>query len=120
LNILIIEDDAQLRRLLKSMLERDGHMTLTAENGNEGVMIAHDTKPDIVITDILMPEKEGLETIVEIRREYPDVKIIAMSGGGTYSDISFLDVAKRLGAQKTLSKPFTPDDLRKTIASLFQ
>ena len=73
---------------------------------------------DLIITDILMPEKEGLETIIELRRNYPHVKIIAISGGGLIGNLTFLSAAKHLGALRTLTKPFTHEELLKTIEEL--
>ena len=118
-SILIIEDDDQLRTLLQNVLLKEGYTIFVAGNGNEGVLQAREKRPDLIITDIIMPEKEGLETIIDIRKEIPHVKIIAMSGGGTYSDLSFLDVAKRLGAQQTLSKPFSATELREAVHQAF-
>ena len=104
--ILIIDDEDQARNMLSLALERAGHEVVSARDGNEGLQLYHTTLVDLIITDILMPEKEGLETIIELRREFPNVKIIAMSGGGHKGNLNFLQIAKRLGAQRTLQKPF--------------
>ena len=79
--ILIIEDDEHVRGMLRKMLERIGYDVFDAPDGKEGLDFYRNTPVDLVITDILMPEKEGIQTIMELRREFPDVKIIAISGG---------------------------------------
>lgn len=104
--ILVIDDEDQTRNMLLQVLQRAGHEVVTARDGSEGLQLYHTTLADLIITDILMPEKEGLETIIELRREFPNVKIIAMSGGGHKGNLNFLQAAKRLGAQRTLQKPF--------------
>jgi YesN/AraC family two-component response regulator len=104
--ILIIDDEAQPRRMLQQALTWAGYEVVEARDGNEGLQGFRATPTDIIITDILMPEKEGLETIIDLWREFPRVKIIAMSGGGRTGNLNFLDVARRLGAQHTLEKPF--------------
>jgi YesN/AraC family two-component response regulator len=87
------------------MLVRAGHVVEEAPNGDVGLRKYPHFSPDLVITDILMPEKEGLETIQAIRKADPRAKIIAISGGGARGDMNFLFVAKKLGAQKVLPKP---------------
>ena len=104
--ILVIDDEDQGRNMLCQVLQRAGHEVVTARDGNEGLQLFRTTLVDLIITDILMPEKEGLETIIELRLEFPNVKIIAMSGGGHQGNLNFLEVAKRLGARRTLQKPF--------------
>ena len=81
--ILIIEDEESIRKMLKKLFEISGHSVLEAPDGETGCQIYRNEKPDIIITDIFMPEKEGLETIKEIKRDFPDIKIIAISGGGS-------------------------------------
>lgn len=116
--ILIIDDEDQARNMLLQALEREGHEVVAARDGNEGLQLYHTTLADLIITDILMPEKEGLETIMELRREFPDVKIIAMSGGGHKGNLNFLQVAKRLGAQRTLQKPFHLQEVIQLVAEV--
>ncbi len=105
-SILIIDDDPQIGDLLKRLLEDEGHRVDTAMNGIEGISHYRTHQSDLVILDILMPEKEGLETIVELRRDFPGVKIIAMSAGNARAKVNLLDLARRLGAQHSLLKPF--------------
>ena len=116
--ILIIDDDRQVREMLKKMLERNGYDVLAAKDGNEGLNVYRNSKVDLVITDILMPEKEGIQTIMELRRNFPDVKIIAMSGGGTVGPETYLAMARELGADRTLSKPFTMATLTGMVKEL--
>jgi CheY-like chemotaxis protein len=93
-------------------LEQAGHQVAEAPNGNEGLRLCQQLNPDLIVTDIIMPEKEGLETIMELRRDFPLVKVIAISGGGqTMAGSTCLHLAKRLGAAKTLAKPFSKQEL---------
>ena len=105
--ILVIDDDVHILRALRWMLEGEGYEVVEAVDGNEGIKLLRREPIDLVITDIIMPEKEGLETIMELRRDFPSVKIVAMSGGGHVSPKEYLYLAKKLGAQHTLCKPFT-------------
>jgi len=119
--ILVVDDDDQVREMLRTMLERDGHEVLDAVNGIEAIALYRMTHSDLVITNILMPEKEGLETIRELCAEFPGVKIIAMSGGGQHGTSSYLEAARAFGAVETLPKPITRAQLRKAVdAALHQ
>jgi DNA-binding response OmpR family regulator len=113
--ILIIDDDVQILKMLRKMLEHEGYEVVDATDGNKGIRIYREDHTDLVITDIIMPEKEGIETIVDLRREFPEVKIIAMSGGGHGKAESYLHMAKVLGAMRTLSKPFGKEELLEAI-----
>ncbi|HQU27520.1 MAG: response regulator [Nitrospira sp.] len=104
--ILIIDDDPQVCDLLRQVLEDEGYGVETAQNGQEGINQHRAHPADLIVLDILMPDKEGLETILELRREFPKVKIIAMSGGSERAKLNLLELAARLGAQYTLHKPF--------------
>jgi CheY-like chemotaxis protein len=116
--LLLIEDDAQLRKLFALKLSRQGYRVLEARDGKEGVDLFIEAQPDLVITDLIMPEKEGIETIIEIKRSNPEAKIIAVSGGGRNHPDDYLEVAKALGADTTFSKPVHWPDLLKTIKEL--
>ena len=113
--ILIIDDEEDVRAALVHILERDGHMVVEAGDGNEGLRRFRETPTDLVITDILMPDKEGIETIKDLRKIAPDLKIIAISGGGRIMNTSFLDLAEMLGADMTLKKPFQIDQFCKAV-----
>jgi CheY-like chemotaxis protein len=117
--ILVIEDDSMLRGMLQKMLEQNGHNVLVAGDGMEATRLyqAH-SDIDLIVTDVLMPEKDGLEVIMEIRGKLPQVKIIAISGGGRISHTDYLIAARRLGAHTTLSKPFARQELMDAIDSL--
>lgn len=117
-HILIIDDDEQIRSLLRQMLERAGHRVTDASNGNEGLERFRAVPADLVITDLIMPEKEGVETLVELRREFPSVPVIAISGGGRLGTRDYLPIARQLGARRTISKPFSRDEILEAVKSL--
>lgn len=116
--ILIIDDDPQINTLLQDVLEFEGYQVITAQRATEGLHHLETTTVDLVITDVLMPDKEGLETIRELRQRFPQTKILAISGGLTKSGVDVLEIAKRLGANSVLPKPFDVQDLIKSVRSL--
>lgn len=116
--ILVIDDDDQLRQMLRRMLEYTGYEVVEAADGAQGLKVFHEEPTDLVITDILMPGQEGIETIILLRRDYPDVPVIAISGGGTISANAHLNTAGKLGADRTLSKPFTRDEILSAVSDL--
>lgn len=103
--ILIIDDESSIRKLLNKLLSAEGYEILEAHNGNQGIELYKNHYPDLIITDLIMPDKEGLETIKELRKLSPDVKIIAISGGGIANPEMYLDLALKFGAVRTLRKP---------------
>lgn len=102
-SVLIVDDQDMVRRTLRVALESEGLDVREAGDGDEALRLYRKTPADVVITDIVMPNKEGIETIFELRRSSPKVKIIAMSGRDT---VDFLDMARKLGADHALRKPF--------------
>ncbi|HWI29385.1 MAG TPA: response regulator [Stellaceae bacterium] len=114
--VMVIDDDSALRRLVQRALSGDGHEVIEAENGEEGLTLLQRHRPDLVVTDILMPKKEGIETISRMKEHHPAIKIIAMSGGGLSGNLMFLDVARALGVEATLAKPFRAAELTETVA----
>jgi CheY-like chemotaxis protein len=108
--ILLIEDDFNLRQVLTAALEKTGHEVMEAPNGKIGIEEFIKRPADLVVTDLFMPEQDGIETIMILKNKYPDVKIIAMSGGGRMPPESYLESAKILGAIQVLSKPFEISD----------
>lgn len=118
--ILIIDDEHNILLMLKKMLERAGYEIDLASNGEEGLRLFRNTPSDLVITDIIMPEKEGLETIREMRKMQPKTKIIAMSGGGKISADNYLETAKIFGASRIIEKPFTQQAMVSTVKELLE
>jgi len=117
--ILIMDDDDPIRKMLKIMLENAGYKDIEeAENGYIGMKLIRKSHFDLVITDIIMPDKEGIETIMEIKKDFPAIKIIAMSGGGKISADSYLVMAGHLGANKTLAKPFQQSEIIDAVREL--
>jgi len=116
--ILIIDDDHHILLMIKKMLERAGFEVELASNGNEGLELFKRLQVDLVITDIIMPEKEGLETIREMKRLRADLKIIAMSGGGKVSSDNYLNMAKIFGASRIISKPFSQKQMVSAVQDL--
>lgn len=116
--ILVIDDDEVVRMLLTRVLESDGHTVVTAADGRKGVALFSADPPDLVITDIYMPNQEGLATIMELRRNHPGVKIVAISGGGSRASMDILPVAEALGAVLTLRKPLNFPEVREVVQEL--
>ncbi len=109
--IVVIDDEESIRTLLARILVHANHDVRTASDGKAGFRILKEEPADLVITDILMPEMDGLEVLMELRQLYPNMRFIAISGGGDHRVLTHLVTAKRLGAVRTLSKPFEIDDL---------
>lgn len=118
--ILVIDDEDQVRATLRKMLENAGYEVVEAGNGNEGIRLYQENPTDLVITDIIMPDKEGMETIWDLKREYPNVKIIAISGGGGFEPGPYLEIAEGFGAMRILSKPFDAEELLVAIRELLE
>jgi DNA-binding NtrC family response regulator len=116
--ILIVDDDATLRRLLGQTLTEQGYEIQSADNGAVALRLLREQPVDLLITDIIMPDVEGLETIVTCRKEHPALKILAISGGGRLSAADYLPVARGLGATETLAKPFSVEQLLEIVQRL--
>lgn len=117
-SILVIDDDASVREVLGEMLRLEGHEVTIAENGVEAIPMLTLRRFDLVITDLIMPEKEGIETISEIRRTDTAIPILAISGGGRLGPSDYLQTARYIGADATLAKPFARQELLTTIDAL--
>ena len=113
-HILLIDDDDFLREVLASTLAQAGHTVVQARDGRQVVDFFRVESADLVITDLIMPDREGIETLVALRRETPGMPIIAMSGGSTHSGV-YLATAVKLGARRALAKPFTPEVLLRAV-----
>lgn len=118
LRILLIDDDAMLRGVLAKALGYAGHEVIQAEDGQQGLDLAGVTDIDLAITDLIMPGKEGIETIVALKQAHPNLPVIAISGGLSNSKL-YLEIAAKIGARKILAKPFTPSELLRCIEEVF-
>lgn len=116
--ILVVEDDGAIRSTLETALTSSGYLTVEAANGREALAVFDPEKIDAVVLDIIMPEMEGFETLRALRRIRPDVKVLAISGGGQIGPQDYLSMARKLGAQETLEKPFTYDALQSALNRL--
>ena len=117
-HILIIDDEPKVRLMLRKLFESQGYTVTEAADGNEGIKQYRADPADLIITDLIMPDKEGMETIVELKKDFPDIKIIAMSGGGKFRHTGYLDVAKRLGALQTFEKPIRRKELLDAVSQI--
>ena len=115
MRILVIDDDEQMRVLLQQAMQWAGYEVVTAENGRQGQQLFEEQPTDLIITDLIMPEQEGLETIRILKQGYPTVKIIAISGGGRIGPEAYLPAAMELGADRIFTKPF---DVKELIAAV--
>jgi DNA-binding response OmpR family regulator len=117
--ILIIEDDANVRAAIEHGLTKAGHTVLPTANGKEGINALRQGAVDLVVTDLFMPEQEGLETITVLRKQHPTLPVIAISGGNVVSK-EMLSVARELGAQEVIEKPFGLDRLLAAVGKVLQ
>lgn len=110
-DILLVDDEPMIREGLKMALEMEGHRAFTAADGNEAIRMVEESKPQLIITDIIMPESDGIEVICTVKESNPDIKILAISGGGRISANDHLRIARQLGATGVLAKPFSTEEL---------
>jgi len=110
-SILVVDDEPLLRDFVQQMLQIAGHRVVSAEDGRQAGEIMAQQPFDLLLTDLLMPERDGIELIDEVRRQYPEVRIIAMSGGGRIGREQYLRIAQGFGANALLEKPFGPKQL---------
>tara|TARA_R110000787_G_scaffold226512_3_gene334309 strand:- start:70619 stop:70990 length:372 start_codon:yes stop_codon:yes gene_type:complete len=115
-HILLVDDDDLARFAMREVLTRAGHDVTEAENGALGLSAQASTDFDVIITDIIMPEVEGIEFIIKIREQSPNIPVIAVSGGGRMSETDYLETARDLGANAILAKPFSEDQLNEKVA----
>jgi DNA-binding response OmpR family regulator len=117
-SILVMDDDEALRSALRVVLEAAGYQVMEAPDGEAGLRLQREQGADLVLVDIFMPKRDGLEVIRALRAEMPQPKIIAMSGGGQTGQIEVLEAAQAFGAARTLLKPFQPRALLRAIREL--
>jgi len=117
-SILIVDDEAPIRTLLRRILEHDGHTVREAANGQIGLIMYREEPADLVITDILMPERDGMEVTLALTQEFLDAKVIAMTGAT--GDQNFLNVAKLFGARHVIQKPFTIEEVLRIVRSTLE
>jgi DNA-binding response OmpR family regulator len=110
--ILVVDDEPMVRRTVADILLRAGHDVAVAANGRDGEAAVGEGRPDIVILDILMPERDGIETILWLQRDHPGIGILAVSSAGLFD---FLGVARKLGAHASLDKPFSTRELLASV-----
>jgi len=118
--ILIIDDEPQIRSMLTLMLAREGYEIVEASDGVAGIKIYRQNPADLIITDLIMPNKDGIGMILDLKKEFPDVKIIAMSGGGLNKPDGYLKGAKKLGAACTLTKPIDREEMLKAVREILK
>lgn len=116
--ILVIDDEPYILMMLKKMLEKVGHEVDMAINGEEGMELFNKYHADLIITDIVMPEKEGLETIRELKKKHPELKVIAISGGGRVDSKEYLESARLFGASRIFKKPFKQKEIIDAVEEL--
>lgn len=116
--ILVIDDDENICQMFEKLLTRAGYEVETALNGKEGTRLCIKHPFDLIMTDIFMPEKDGLETILELRKKFPDIKLVAVSGGDNTQTLDYLYVARKMGADYTFSKPVDDKKLLQVIGEL--
>lgn len=114
--VLVVDDEEDFRKLARRLLEADGHEVIEAASGQEGIDQFRAMAPEIVVTDIVMPGKSGIEAIEAIRQENPTVRIIAISGNGDVASSGFLGTALKVGADRALAKPFRADEFLAALA----
>ena len=113
--ILIIDDEATVRLAIRQMVEWAGHEAVEAENGEQGVALQRESPTDLVIADMIMPERHGIDAVAEIMRNDPDVPVIAISGGAMMGNTDYLPIARKLGVRRILDKPFEMSQLLTAI-----
>ena len=119
MKILVVEDEAAVRKFICTLLKRENYTVFEADNGINGLLLLKEQKDiAVMITDLIMPQKEGIETIIEVKKHYPSIKIIAISGGGQVGPENFLVLADALGADTTIKKPFSGHELLHAINNL--
>lgn len=113
--VCVIEDDELVRSRLADILRDSGHNVFEADTADRGIELIRTEKADVAVVDILMPDRDGLEAIGQLRRTRPDLRIVAISGGGRVGPQIYLELARQIGADASLVKPIEPADLEKAV-----
>jgi len=116
--ILVIDDEEMMLDMMRQILQRAGYTVLTATDGMEGMDIFQQEEIDLIITDIFMPRKEGISVVYDLREKHPNAKIVAISGGGRLNSKDYLRYAEKLGADRTLAKPFSKSEILNIVDEL--
>jgi CheY-like chemotaxis protein len=111
----VIDDDAEVRCLVALMLARAGYEVAQAKNGEEGIELCSTLKPEVVVTDIFMPRRDGIDVLREVKTRAKQPRVVAISGGSPRLQVDFLNVAERMGADAVVPKPFTPTQLLQAV-----
>ncbi len=118
--ILVVDDDAMVRGTIRASLLRAGHQVLEAGDGLEAIATLEREAVDLVVSDIIMPEVDGIGLLLKLRKQYAGLKVIVISGGGRTQNVDFLRMAETLGADRVLAKPFTPDQLQSAVQAVLE
>jgi CheY-like chemotaxis protein len=117
-NILVVDDELQIREMLRKMLEMEGHDVITASDGRAAIRLVQQRHVDLIITDIIMPDEDGLGVLMKLKEHSPEIKTIAISGGGRIGPQDYLKMAKGLGAHRVFSKPVEREEMLNAIKEL--
>ena len=118
--VLVVDDEDQMRKLIRLVMEQEGHTVVEASNGKKAIQHLQEAEIDLVISDVVMPDMDGLELIREVRRTHRGVKLLAISGAGKEGPGLYLNIAEHFGADAILMKPFTPDQLIEKVDALLR
>jgi DNA-binding response OmpR family regulator len=118
--ILLIDDDNHFREMFSELLKRNNYEVIETNDGRNALPLYENNQPDLVITDIIMPDKEGIETILDLKKKHPSAKIIAISGGGRTNAMDNLRSARLLGANLSFEKPFDHTEILNSIEALLK
>jgi len=117
-NILLVDDEESIRKMVRAVLGEDNYSFTEASNGVEALEIMETQSFDLILTDVIMPDCDGIELVMSVRKKLPDIKVIVMSGGGRVRADHYLNLAEKLGAARVFEKPFNTAELRETVAEL--
>jgi len=117
-NILLVDDEESIRKMVRAVLSDEEYVFTEANNGAEALEILESAEFDLIITDVIMPDCDGIELVMTVRKKLPDIKVIVMSGGGRVRADHYLNLAEKLGAARVFEKPFNTTELRETVREL--